>query len=97
MNDVRTIPANDDDDLIAREHAASLREGIAEMLWFFCRNAEIGIEYARLADDDGLDYAMKRMRGYWLAASATMKDLREQFPPVEGRIRKEWRTSEGRR
>lgn len=54
----------------------SCREFIHEMLVGARIQADLGMTYAALGDDAGLEYALRRFLAYTRAAAATFKDLK---------------------
>jgi hypothetical protein len=54
---------------------AELREFIAEHLALARIQAELGITYAEIGDDVGLDYALRRHAAYMRAVIETFRDL----------------------
>lgn len=59
------------------------REFIEETLAMARIQADLGVTYASIGDDAGLEYALRRLVAYTRAALATLNDLRttkEQHP-----------------
>jgi hypothetical protein len=52
------------------------REFIGEMLAMARIQAELGVTYASIGDDAGLEYALRRLVAYTRAALGTLNDLR---------------------
>ena len=52
------------------------REFIGEMLAMACIQADLGVTYAGIHDDAGLEYAVRRLVAYTRAALGTLNDLR---------------------
>ncbi|WP_160310536.1 hypothetical protein [Microvirga vignae] len=52
------------------------REFIGEMLAMACIQAELGVTYADIRDDAGLEYNVRRLVAYTRAALGTLNDLR---------------------
>ncbi|MBX3537669.1 MAG: hypothetical protein KF735_08530 [Chelatococcus sp.] len=58
-----------------------LREVIHEYLALAALQAGLACTFAEIADDQGLEYALRRFRAYAVAAIDTYKQLREASPP----------------
>ena len=52
------------------------REFIGETLAMACIQADLGVTYASISDDAGLEYAVRRLVAYTRAALTTLNDLR---------------------
>ncbi|HEY8381585.1 MAG TPA: hypothetical protein VIL09_05475 [Microvirga sp.] len=55
----------------------ALRDFIGETLFLARIQADLGVTYAEIGDDIGLEYTTRRLTAYVRAALATLKDLRK--------------------
>jgi hypothetical protein len=63
-------------DRIAHGTPDALRDFIGEHLALAALQAELGATYAAIADDAGLEYAVRRLVAYTRAAIGTLADLK---------------------